>query len=78
MNQPDSKKTVLLVDDAPANIQVVNSILKDIYKIRIATNGPKALELARWLVLRSHSQALARPWAYCLHAHAFRLGRESP
>jgi phosphoserine phosphatase RsbU/P len=42
----DQKKTVLLVDDAPANIQVVNSILKDIYKIRIATNGAKALELA--------------------------------
>jgi serine phosphatase RsbU (regulator of sigma subunit) len=47
MNQPDPKKTILLVDDAPANIQVVNSILKDIYKIRIATNGPKALELAK-------------------------------
>lgn len=47
MKQPDSKKTVLLVDDAPANIQVVHSILKDIYKIRIATNGPKALELAK-------------------------------
>lgn len=47
MNQPDPKKTVLLVDDAPANIQVVNSILKDNYKIRIATNGPKALELAK-------------------------------
>ena len=46
MNQPDQKKTVLVVDDAPANIQVVNSILKDIYKIRIATNGAKALELA--------------------------------
>src|SRR3954469_10337167 len=39
------KKTVLVVDDAPANIQVVNSILKDTYKIRIATNGAKALEL---------------------------------
>ena len=47
MNQPDPKKTVLLVDDAPANIQVVNSILKDIYKIRIATNGAKALELVK-------------------------------
>src|ERR1700760_2563661 len=46
MNQPDRKKTVLLVDDAPANIQIVNSILKDTYKIRIATNGAKALELA--------------------------------
>ena len=47
MNQVDSKKTALIVDDAPANIQVVNSILKDIYKIRIATNGAKALELAK-------------------------------
>ena len=47
MNQADQKKTVLLVDDAPANIQIVNSILKDLYKIRIATNGAKALELAK-------------------------------
>ena len=39
------KKTILVVDDAPANIQVVNSILKDTYKVRIATNGAKALEL---------------------------------
>jgi phosphoserine phosphatase RsbU/P len=47
MNHADQKKTVLLVDDAPANIQIVNSILKDIYKIRIATSGAKALELAK-------------------------------
>ena len=39
-------KTILLVDDAPTNIQIVNSILKDTYKTRIATNGEKALELA--------------------------------
>jgi sigma-B regulation protein RsbU (phosphoserine phosphatase) len=39
-------KTVLLVDDEPANIQIVNSILRDTYKTRIATNGAKALELA--------------------------------
>jgi phosphoserine phosphatase RsbU/P len=47
MSQVDEKKTVLLVDDAPANIQIVNSILKDIYKIRIATSGAKALELVK-------------------------------
>ena len=45
MNPADQKKTILVVDDAPANIQVVNSILKDTYKVRIATNGAKALEL---------------------------------
>lgn len=47
LNRSDQKKTVLLVDDAPANIQTVNAILKDTYKIRIATNGAKALELAK-------------------------------
>jgi serine phosphatase RsbU (regulator of sigma subunit) len=47
MNEADQKKTVLLVDDAPANIQVVTSILKDIYKIRVATNGAKALGLVK-------------------------------
>ncbi len=47
MNNADQKQTVLLVDDTPANIQLVNSILKDIYKIRIATSGVKALELAK-------------------------------
>src|SRR5579862_8207208 len=46
MNEPNQKKTILLVDDAPANIQVANAILKDTYKVRIATNGAKALELA--------------------------------
>jgi CheY-like chemotaxis protein len=47
MDQKNDKKTVLLVDDAPSNIEAVNSILKDSYKIRIATNGAKALELVR-------------------------------
>ena len=42
----EEKRVVLLVDDAPANIQVVNSILKDDYRIRIATSGAKALDLA--------------------------------
>src|SRR5271163_2361938 len=46
---PDAgqKKTLLVVDDAPANIQVVQSILKDEYKIRVATSGEKALELVK-------------------------------
>jgi phosphoserine phosphatase RsbU/P len=47
MNAPAEKKLVLVVDDAPANLQVVRSILKDDFKIRIATSGPKALDLVR-------------------------------
>jgi sigma-B regulation protein RsbU (phosphoserine phosphatase) len=46
MNQLE-KKTVLVVDDAPANIQVVNSILKDMCKVRVATDGAKALALVK-------------------------------
>jgi len=47
MSDKEEKKLVLLVDDNPSHIHVVRSILKDDYKIRIATNGAKALELAR-------------------------------
>jgi phosphoserine phosphatase RsbU/P len=46
MKTADDVKTLLLVDDTPANLQIANSILKDTYKLRIATNGAKALELA--------------------------------
>ena len=42
----DEKKTVLVVDDAPMNIRIVNEILHDAYRVRVATNGTKALELA--------------------------------
>jgi sigma-B regulation protein RsbU (phosphoserine phosphatase) len=47
MNQADQKKTVLLVDDAPANVKAVQAILRDLYKIRVAASGVKALEMAR-------------------------------
>ena len=46
MTAPDEKKTVLVVDDAPANIRIVNEILHHTYKVRIATNGSKGIELA--------------------------------
>ena len=42
----EQKKVVLVVDDAPANIRVVNEILRNSYRVRVATNGAKALELA--------------------------------
>ena len=47
MTDADDKKLLLLVDDDSENIRVVHSILKDRYKIRVATNGAKALELAK-------------------------------
>ena len=47
MTNNGERRLLLLVDDDAENIQVVHSILKDQYKIRVATNGPKALELAK-------------------------------
>jgi len=47
VTESDDRKVLLLVDDAPANIQVANAILKDDYRVRIATSGAKALELVK-------------------------------
>ena len=47
MSESEDRKTLLLVDDAPANIQVANAILKDDYRVRVATSGAKALELVK-------------------------------
>jgi putative two-component system response regulator len=41
------KPTILIVDDVPENIDVLNGILKERYKIKVALNGVKALEIAR-------------------------------
>lgn len=46
MSIPVQKRVLLLVDDDAENIQVVHSMLKDDYKIRVAKSGAKALELA--------------------------------
>jgi len=46
MTPQGERKTVLVVDDAPANLHLVNQILHDTYKVRIATSGAKGLELA--------------------------------
>lgn len=39
-------KTILIVDDTPANITAALSILKDKYRTRVATSGARALEQA--------------------------------
>ena len=39
-------KTILIVDDTPANIAAALAILKDHYRTKVATSGAKALEHA--------------------------------
>ena len=45
MSGPD-RKLILIVDDTPANVAVVSGVLKDSFRIKIATNGEKALAIA--------------------------------
>ncbi|MBK1695218.1 response regulator [Chromatium weissei] len=41
-----AQHTLLLVDDAPANIDLLKGILREHYKIKAATSGEKALQIA--------------------------------
>ncbi len=47
MDQDTKKYTILAVDDTPENIDVLDGILHDDYKIKIALNGQKALKIAQ-------------------------------
>lgn len=38
---------VLIVDDSPANLKILGSLLKDEYKVMVATNGAEALRICR-------------------------------
>jgi len=41
------KPVVLAVDDTPANLDILSAILTDDYKVKVARDGPKALDLAK-------------------------------
>jgi putative two-component system response regulator len=41
-----AKPTVLIADDTPDNISLLSALLHDRYKVKIATNGAKALQIA--------------------------------
>ena len=44
---PLKQKLVLVVDDDPTNITVISGVLKDSFRIKVATNGKQALAMAR-------------------------------
>ena len=44
---PTPKKLLLLVDDVPANLHVLSTALRNDYRIKTATSGRAALEIAR-------------------------------
>ncbi|HKA43543.1 MAG TPA: response regulator [Burkholderiales bacterium] len=47
MQVPESpSQTILAVDDTPTNLSLIAELLRDRYRVRVATSGAKALELA--------------------------------
>lgn len=46
-NTPMKDVNILIVDDEPANIQVLHASLKDMGRVQFATNGQKAIEIAK-------------------------------
>jgi putative two-component system response regulator len=40
------RQTILIVDDTPENIALMSSLLKGLYRTKVATNGEKALQIA--------------------------------
>lgn len=41
------KATILVVDDTPDNLSLMSALLKDIYKVKVANSGEKALKIAQ-------------------------------
>lgn len=42
----NERPTILVVDDTPTNLSLLTNLLKQQYRVKVANNGPKALELA--------------------------------
>ena len=46
MTLTESKPTILVIDDAPANLQLMSGLLQEDYRVKAATSGEKGLKIA--------------------------------
>ncbi|MBF0120853.1 MAG: PleD family two-component system response regulator [Desulfobacterales bacterium] len=46
MDKSNQKASLLIVDDEPYNVKILNEFLRPNYNIRVATNGERALQIA--------------------------------
>src|SRR6516164_625252 len=46
-DEADQRQTVLVVDDTPDNLILMNGLLKSHYKVKVANSGERALQIAR-------------------------------
>lgn len=47
MNMNDERHAILIVDDMTSNIQVLANALQEDYRIKVATSGERALQIAQ-------------------------------
>jgi class 3 adenylate cyclase len=45
MSEPSLRASILVVDDTPANLAVMSELLRDEYRVRVATSGERALQM---------------------------------
>ena len=80
---PLRKKLVLVVDDTPTEVAVISGVLKDSFRIKVATNGKKALAMARAsdkpdLILLDVVMPGLDGFEVCRHLKATTTTREIP
>ena len=80
---PLKQKLVLVVDDIPTNITIISGVLKDSFRIQVATNGKKALAMARApdkpdLILLDVVMPRMDGYEVCRHLKATPATREIP
>jgi CheY-like chemotaxis protein len=42
----DEQPSILVIDDTPGNLSLLNQLLREHYRVRLANSGPRGLELA--------------------------------
>ena len=80
---PLRQKLVLVVDDTPTDMAVISAVLKDSFRIKVATHGKKALAIARAsdkpdLILLDVVMPGMDGYEVCRHLKATPATREIP
>jgi putative two-component system response regulator len=77
-----TKPTILVVDDTPDNLSLMSNLLKDDYKVKVANNGERALELVQSsrpdLILLDVMMPGMSGYEVCQHLKQDRLTHDIP
>jgi len=82
VNDEHREAEILIVDDTPANLDLLSGMLKDRFRVRAATSGPRALQTARTysvdLVLLDVDMPEMNGFEVCKRLKAEEATREVP